>query len=68
VSAPTGSAHQRPTRLGNPEMHFSTDQLIGSAFIAFGLTLFVCFFYVVVVSKLLLPHQNGFLAAIQNDW
>lgn len=68
VSAPTGSAHQRPTRLGNPEMHFSTDQLIGSAFIAFGLTLFVCFFYVAVVSKLLPPHQNGFLAAIQNDW
>ncbi|ONM34701.1 hypothetical protein ZEAMMB73_Zm00001d042158 [Zea mays] len=67
VSAPTGSAHQRPTRLGNPEMHFSTDQLIGSAFIAFGLTLFVCFFYVAVVSKLLPPHQNGFLAAIQND-
>uniref|UniRef100_A0A804N7U1 Phosphatidylinositol N-acetylglucosaminyltransferase subunit Y n=1 Tax=Zea mays TaxID=4577 RepID=A0A804N7U1_MAIZE len=67
-SSPATSTHRRSTRLGNPEMDFPTDQLIGSAFIAFGLTLFVCFFYVAVVSKLLPPHQNGFLATIQNDW
>jgi hypothetical protein len=49
-------------------MRFSREDLVGSAFIAFGVTLFVGFFYTAVVSKLLPPYENSLLAAIQNDW
>uniref|UniRef100_J3L7P8 Uncharacterized protein n=1 Tax=Oryza brachyantha TaxID=4533 RepID=J3L7P8_ORYBR len=43
------------------------DQLIGSAFIAFGITLLAGFFYAAVLSKMLPPYENRFLSAIQND-
>uniref|UniRef100_A0A0E0N7F6 Uncharacterized protein n=1 Tax=Oryza rufipogon TaxID=4529 RepID=A0A0E0N7F6_ORYRU len=43
------------------------DQLIGSAFIAFGIILFVGFFYAAVLTKMLPPYENRFLSAIQND-
>jgi len=49
-------------------MHFLREDLVGSVFIAFGVTLFVGFFYAAVVSKLLPPYENSLLAAIQNDW
>jgi hypothetical protein len=65
---PPAGLHIRGQKIGNPEMHLSRDELIGSAFIAFGITLFVCFFYVAIVSKLLPPYENQFLAAIQEDW
>ncbi|KAL6853873.1 hypothetical protein ACP4OV_019902 [Aristida adscensionis] len=48
-------------------MRFSREELMGLAFIAFGITLFVCFFYAAIVSKLLPPYENQLLAAIQND-
>ena len=48
-------------------MHFLREDLVGSVFIAFGVTLFVGFFYAAVVSKLLPPYENRLLAAIQND-
>ncbi|KAG8053983.1 hypothetical protein GUJ93_ZPchr0001g29741 [Zizania palustris] len=41
--------------------------LMGVAFIAFGIVLFVGFFYAAIVSKLLPPYENRFLSAIQND-
>ncbi|EES02032.2 hypothetical protein SORBI_3003G420400 [Sorghum bicolor] len=66
-SAPA-SLQIRGQKIGNPEMHFSRDELIGSTFIAFGITLFACFFYVAIASKLLPPYENQFLAAIQDDW
>ncbi|GJN16782.1 hypothetical protein PR202_gb03803 [Eleusine coracana subsp. coracana] len=50
------------------EMRFSREELVGSAFIAFGVTLFAGFFYAAIVSKLLPPYENQFLAAVQNDW
>ncbi|TVU15568.1 hypothetical protein EJB05_39096 [Eragrostis curvula] len=49
-------------------MRFSREELVGSAFIALGITLFVGFFYAAIVSKLLPPYENQLLAAIQNDW
>ncbi|OEL22899.1 hypothetical protein BAE44_0016082 [Dichanthelium oligosanthes] len=49
-------------------MRFLKEDLVRSAFIAFGVTLFAGFFYAVVVSKLLPPYENWLLAAIQNDW
>ncbi|KAL6616672.1 hypothetical protein ACP70R_038942 [Stipagrostis hirtigluma subsp. patula] len=48
-------------------MRFSPEALMGSAFVAFGIALFVSFFYAAVVSKLLPPYENQLLAAIQND-
>ncbi|KAM3335560.1 hypothetical protein ACQJBY_029829 [Aegilops geniculata] len=48
-------------------IHFSRDQLMGSAFVAFGIILFVGFFYAAVVSKMLPPYENWLLSAIQND-
>ncbi|GJM91929.1 hypothetical protein PR202_ga08352 [Eleusine coracana subsp. coracana] len=48
-------------------MRFSREELVGSAFIAFGVTLFVGFFYAAIVSKLLPPYENQILAAIRND-
>ncbi|TVU15583.1 hypothetical protein EJB05_39112 [Eragrostis curvula] len=58
----------RKTRLRvDPEMRFSREELVGSAFIALGITLFVGFFYAAIVSKLLPPYENQLLAAIQND-
>lgn len=50
------------------EMRFSKEDLVGSAFMAFGVTLFVGFFYAAVLSKLLPPYENRLLAAVQNDW
>jgi hypothetical protein len=49
-------------------MHFFKGDLVGSAFMAFGITLFVGFFYAAVLSKLLPPYENKLLAGIQNDW
>ncbi|RLN41346.1 hypothetical protein C2845_PM01G46390 [Panicum miliaceum] len=69
----TGSIPERrsvcvsQTKGVDSEMHFSRG-LVGSALIAFGITLFVGFFYAAVVSKLLPPYENQLLAAIQNDW
>ncbi|XBI21988.1 hypothetical protein VPH35_063059 [Triticum aestivum] len=42
-------------------------QLMGSAFVASGIVLFVGFSYAVVVSKLLPPYENQLMSAIQND-
>ncbi|PVH37532.1 hypothetical protein PAHAL_5G024900 [Panicum hallii] len=70
----TGSASERRSVCASlaqgvdSEMRFSREDLVGSAFIAFGVTLFVGFFYTAVVSKLLPPYENSLLAAIQNDW
>ncbi|TVU11361.1 hypothetical protein EJB05_44944, partial [Eragrostis curvula] len=68
-----GARHNRRTSLIRGQgidwkMRFSREEFVGSAFIAFGITLFVGFFYAAIVSKLLPPYENRFLAAIQNDW
>ena len=60
-------AHQRPKGVDLEMMHFSRDQLVGSAFVAFGMVLFAGFFYAAVVSKLLPPYENRLLSAIQDD-
>ncbi|KAJ1287028.1 hypothetical protein BS78_03G399000 [Paspalum vaginatum] len=49
-------------------MRFSSEDMVGLSFAAFGVTLLVGFFYAAVVSKLLPPCENQLLAAIQNDW
>jgi hypothetical protein len=49
-------------------MGFSREDMAGTAFVAFGITLFVGFFYAALLSKLLPPYENKLLAAIQNDW
>lgn len=49
------------------DLKMHRDQLIGSAFIAFGIILFVGFFYAAVLTKMLPPYENRFLSAIQND-
>uniref|UniRef100_A0ACD5XFV7 Uncharacterized protein n=1 Tax=Avena sativa TaxID=4498 RepID=A0ACD5XFV7_AVESA len=48
-------------------MRLSKDQLMGSAFVALGTVLFVCFFYAAIVSKLLPPYEKRLLSVIQND-
>uniref|UniRef100_A0A0E0JTF6 Uncharacterized protein n=1 Tax=Oryza punctata TaxID=4537 RepID=A0A0E0JTF6_ORYPU len=49
------------------DLKMHRDQLIGSVFIAFGIVLFVGFFYAAVLTKMLPPYENRFLSAIQND-
>jgi hypothetical protein len=47
-------------RLGREMMRFSRDQLMGTAFVAFGSVLFLCSFYTAIVSKLLHHTRTGF--------
>ncbi|KAI5002340.1 hypothetical protein ZWY2020_026990 [Hordeum vulgare] len=57
---------QSPSRI-EEMMRFSRDQVMGLAFVASGIVLFVGFFYAAVVSKLFPPYENQLLSAIQND-
>ncbi|VAH84839.1 unnamed protein product [Triticum turgidum subsp. durum] len=62
-----GSEVQSVPKKAKKMIHFSRDELTGSAFVAFGIILFVGFFYAAVVSKMLPPYENRLLSAIQND-
>uniref|UniRef100_A0A0E0CCS6 Uncharacterized protein n=1 Tax=Oryza meridionalis TaxID=40149 RepID=A0A0E0CCS6_9ORYZ len=62
-----GERHNDCTRRPTVDLKMHRDQLIGSAFIAFGIILLVGFFYAAVLTKMLPPYENWFLSAIQND-
>ncbi|KAI5018171.1 uncharacterized protein LOC123440208 [Hordeum vulgare subsp. vulgare] len=48
-------------------MPLPANRVMGSAFVAFGVTLLAGFLYVAVGSKALAPSDNWFLLAVQND-